>query len=246
VAAKGSVRIGTSGWHYPHWKGPFYPGDIRADRMLEFYLGRFRTVEINNSFYHLPEKRTFEAWREQVPGDFTFAVKASRYITHMKKLRQPRTTTKKFLDHVEVLGDKLGPVLFQLPPRWKFNAERLEKFLDALPGGLRYTMEFRDTTWFTQRAYDLLTEHNVAFCIYELAGLLSPREVTADFIYVRLHGPTKKKYEGSYTGRDLAGWARAFSAWASQGRDVYCYFDNDQAGYAPRNASRLRSMLEIK
>jgi uncharacterized protein YecE (DUF72 family) len=145
---------------------------------------------------------------------------------------------------VESLNEKLGPILFQLPPRWRFNPERLGAFLRALPCDFRYAMEFRDTTWFDRRAYDLLTQHGVAFCIYQLAGLLSPREVTADFVYVRLHGPTKKRYEGSYTPSQLSGWARAFSSWIRQGKDVYCYFDNDQAGYAARNASRLRSMLK--
>lgn len=246
MARRGSLKIGTSGWHYSHWKGPFYPEDIKGEEMLEFYMDRFDTVEINNSFYNLPGKKTIETWRETVPRDFTFAVKASRYITHMKKLREPGKSTRKFFKRIEVLGDKLGPILFQLPPRWKFNAERLAAFLESLPGGFRYTMEFRDTSWFTERAYGLLAEHGVAFCIYELAGLVSPKELTADFVYVRLHGPTSKKYEGSYGARDLSGWAGAFSAWSRKGMDVYCYFDNDQAAYAARNASRLRSMLKIR
>jgi uncharacterized protein YecE (DUF72 family) len=243
VARKGSLRVGTSGWHYSHWKGPFYPEDIKNSEMLKFYMDRFNTVEINNSFYNLPQKKTIEAWRDTVPRDFIFAVKASRYITHMKKLREPGKSTKKFFKRIEVLGDKLGPILFQLPPRWRFDAGRLESFLEDLPEEFRYAMEFRDISWFTQRAYDLLAEHGVAFCIYELAGQESPREVTADFVYVRLHGPTKRKYEGSYSARALSGWAGAFSTWSRRGRDVYCFFDNDQAGYAASNASRLRTML---
>jgi uncharacterized protein YecE (DUF72 family) len=240
----GSIRIGTSGWHYAHWKGPFYPEAIRTGDMLTFYMDRFDTVEINNSFYHLPEKKTLEGWRETVPEDFLFAVKASRFITHMKKLKDPRESTGKFFQRMKALGKKLGPMLFQLPPRWKFNSERLEAFLDVLPEGHRYAMEFRDTTWFDGQAYDLLARHDVAFCMYELAGLRSPKEVTADFVYIRLHGPTGKKYEGSYSTRRLAGWAGAICAWARQGKDIYCYFDNDQAGYAAKDASRLRMMLD--
>jgi uncharacterized protein YecE (DUF72 family) len=244
MPTSGSPLIGTSGWHYAHWKGPFYPEGIKASRMLEFYTDHFRTVEINNSFYRLPEKKTLTSWHDQVPGDFVFAVKASRYITHMKKLRDPRRATKRFLKRVETLGDRIGPILFQLPPRWKFNPERLELFLDALPSDFKYALEFRDPTWFDQRAYDLLENYGVAFCIYELAGFLSPRRVTADFVYVRLHGPTQNRYEGSYSERTLASWTSAFSNWSRRGKRVYCYFDNDQAGYAPKNALRLQAMLE--
>jgi uncharacterized protein YecE (DUF72 family) len=243
---KGQIRIGTSGWHYAHWKGPFYPGDIKGAEMLEFYTDRFDTVEINSSFYHLPEKRILKAWRDISPRSFIFAVKASRYITHMKKLRDPQMVTRKFFSSIDVLDNNLGPILFQLPPKWKFNAERLEAFLDALPRRFKYAFEFRDTSWFNRRAYDLLADYGVAFCIYQLAGLISPKEVTASFVYVRLHGPTEKKYEGSYSPRDLSGWAGAFSAWARKGKDVYCYFDNDQAGYAARNASSLTTMLKIR
>jgi uncharacterized protein YecE (DUF72 family) len=243
MAPRGSFRIGTSGWHYPHWKGPFYPDKIKSGEMLEFYADRFDTVEINNSFYHLPREETLKSWRDQVPPEFIFAVKGSRYITHMKKLREPGETTAKFFERIAILGRKLGPVLFQLPPHWNLNPSRLEAFLKALPGNLRYAMEFRDTTWFDPRVYRLLEGYGVAFCIYELAGLLSPRRVTADFVYVRLHGPTRKKYEGAYGTQRLSGWAGAFSTWARQGRDVYCYFDNDQAGYAAADAAHLNSML---
>jgi uncharacterized protein YecE (DUF72 family) len=243
-AAKGSVNIGTSGWYYTHWKGPFYPRDIKNEDMLSFYAQRLRTVEINNSFYNLPSKKTLENWRAQVPADFIFAVKASRYITHMKKLREPRKTTAKFFDRITVLGDKLGPVLFQLPPRWKFNRERLEVFLKSLSAEFRYAMEFRDSTWFTKAAYDLLARYGVAFCIYELAGLLSSREVTGDFVYVRLHGPARTKYEGKYSARDLSGWAGSISTWRRQGKDVFFYFDNDEAGYAAQNATSLLAILE--
>jgi uncharacterized protein YecE (DUF72 family) len=190
----------------------------------------------------LPAEDSAAAWREGTPPAFVFAGKASRYITHMKKLKEPARPVAEFLARVGILGDKLGPVLFQLPPRWRRNAERLEAFPAALPEGHRYAFEFRDGSWFDERVYSALRRRGAAFCVYELAGRLSPREVTADFVYVRLHGPGDA-YEGNYDEPTLAAWADALSAWAGEGRDVYCYFDNDQEGYAVRDALRLREML---
>lgn len=238
-----SIHIGTSGWHYDHWRGPYYPEDLPKEQFLEYHAERFHTVEVNNSFYQLPEAETLQQWWETVPEDFVFAVKASRYITHMKKLKDPAEPVSNFLERVSALGDKLGPVLFQLPPNWHFNPERLTSFLETLPAGHRYTFEFRDESWFDPRAYRALAEHGAAFCIYHLAGRLSPKEVTADFVYVRLHGPGDA-YQGQYDDETLAGWAGAFSTWARQGKEVFCYFDNDQAGYAAQDALRLQVMLE--
>lgn len=242
-ARKGRVLIGTSGWHYDHWRGPFYPDDLPEDRWLAFYRQRFSTVEINNSFYQLPSRATLEAWREEVPRRFVFAAKASRYITHMKKLKDPAEPLGNFFERMEALGDRLGPILFQLPPRWKANPERLEAFLTELPRGRRCAFEFRDESWFAPEAYEVLAARGAAFCIYELAGRTSPREVTADFAYVRLHGPASEKYRGRYDRRTLGGWAGAFAAWNRQGKDVYCYFDNDQDGYAAINAGELQEMV---
>lgn len=236
------LHIGTSGWSYAHWKGPFYPEDLTADHWLTYYCERFRTAEINNSFYHLPSEKTVRHWHDVVPKDFVFAAKASRYITHMKKLKDPRDTLPPFLERISLLRDKLGPVLFQLPPRWSVNIERLEAFLEQLSSDFRYTMEFRDTSWFCPAVYKALSRHKVAFCIYDLEGTLSPKEVTADFVYIRLHGPDGA-YQGSYTKRALAGWAGAMSTWADKRKHVYCYFDNDEAGYAARNALELQTML---
>ncbi len=238
----GKIHIGTSGWHYDHWKGPFYPQDCAKKDFLAFYVNRFQTAEINNSFYQLPKTKTLKAWRDQVPAGFIFSVKASRYITHMKKLKDGETTVPPLLNTIALMGKKLGPVLFQLPPKWKCNPSRLSTFISGLPEGLQYTFEFRDPTWFDPRVYDILTEHNAAFCIYELAGQLSPREITAGFIYVRLHGP-EGAYQGQYSKKTLSGWAGAFSQWSQQGKEIFCYFDNDQAGYAPQDALRLREML---
>ena len=239
---RGRIHLGTSGWHYDHWRGPFYPPSAKTEDFLPYYCKYFHTVEINNTFYQLPQKETLDMWRDTVPAGFIFSVKGSRYITHMKKLKDPEKSVGKFLERVEVLGEKLGPILFQLPPRWKLNPERLEAFLEALPGEQRYALEFRDTTWFSDITYRILRDHGAAFCIYELAGTLSPKEITADFIYLRLHGP-KGPYQGQYGTQVLAGWAGSFSAWHRQKKDIFCYFDNDQAGYAAQDAMKLQEMI---
>ena len=240
---RGRIRVGTSGWHYDHWRGPFFPGDLPKERWLEFYAEKFDTVEINNSFYSLPERKTFESWKSAAGSGFVFSVKASRYITHMKKLKDPDEPVGKFMERARALGGSLGPVLFQLPPSWKVNAERLEEFIGHLPGRRRYTFEFRDRTWFGGSVYRILEEAGAAFCIYDIGGETSPKKVTADFVYVRLHGPSEA-YKGSYSAQALAGWAGAASSWAAKGLDVFCYFDNDEAGYAADNAGRLRDMVE--
>jgi uncharacterized protein YecE (DUF72 family) len=211
--------------------------------MFRFYLEHFDTVELNNSFYKLPELSTFEAWREATPRDFRFAVKASRFITHNKKLKDPEPALERFLPRAEALGAKLGPVLFQLPPQWQINLERLESFLKALPRGHRYTFEFREPSWNEPEVYELLRRYNAAFCIYELAGYLSPIEITADWTYVRLHGPGGK-YQGSYEQRTLRKWAERIGEWSERLRAVYVYFDNDQAGYAPVNALELKRLVD--
>lgn len=233
------ILIGTSGWQYKHWRGPFYPADLPASRMLAFYLEHFDTVEVNNSFYHLPAPATFENWKAASPPGFLFAVKGSRFITHMKKLKDPEPSSQKFFDAVAGLGRKLGPILWQLPPFWQVNTERLDEFLAVLPRRRRYAFEFRNETWFTEEVNAILRRRKAAFCIYDFDYRQSPRTVTADWVYVRLHGPDGK-YAGSYSDDALKEWARQFEAWSREGRDVYCYFDNDQAGYAVQNALRLR------
>ena len=244
MTKKSNIHIGTSGWHYQHWAGTFYPDDLDKEGYLDYYSQRLKTVEINNSFYQLPGKDTFEQWRITAPKDFVFSVKASRYITHMKKLKDPEDPVETFLERVSILGDKLGPILFQLPPNWRPNVDRLRSFLEVLPEGHRYTFEFRDSGWFTNQVYDVLRDHQAAFCFYNLAGRKSPREINSDhFVYIRLHGPGDA-YQGKYDNNELAGWAGAISAWSSQGKAVFCYFDNDQRGYAIRNAQELRQMLE--
>jgi uncharacterized protein YecE (DUF72 family) len=242
---QGKIHIGTSGWVYKHWRGTFYPGDLKAADWFAYFTGRFSTVEINNSFYRLPEIKTFNTWRRSSPEDFIYAVKASRYLTHMKKLVVDKQGINKFLNRALHLEEKLGPVLFQLPPSFNINAERLETFLQALPEGLRYTFEFRDESWYDKEIYRLLEKYHAAFCIYELEYHQSPLEVTADFIYIRLHGPGKK-YQGSYPDATLRKWARFCKKWQQKGKDIYVYFDNDQEGYAAFNALRLMELTRKK
>jgi len=238
-----AIRVGTSGWHYEHWRGPFYPRDISSAGMFSFYADRLRTVEINNSFYHLPTAKAFSEWRRQAPPGFVFAVKASRYITHMKKLKDPAAALEKFFEHAEKLEEKLGPVLFQLPPRWGVNTDRLAEFLQALPRGHRYAMEFRDPSWFAPGVYALLERHNVALCAFELAGQESPERLTADFAYLRLHGPAEQKYAGRYSKAQLRARLGQCRTWIEQGaREVFVYFDNDEAGYAAANALEFQAM----
>ena len=239
---RGEVLIGTSGWHYRHWRGPFYPKDLPASRMLDFYVERFGTVEINNSFYRLPKPETVAEWRKSTPKDFTFAVKASRFITHNKKLKDPEEPIDRLFASIGQLKRKLGPILFQLPPTWKLNLARLEQFLRALPKRRRYAFEFRNETWNVRPVYDLLTRFNAAYCIYHLAGFQSPLELTTDFAYVRLHGPGGK-YQGSYDDAALREWARRLATWRERLKAVYVYFDNDQSGYAVKNALRLTEIL---
>jgi len=241
---RGTIRIGASGWNYAHWKGPFYPEDLDAAEQLRYYAARFGAVELNSTFYGLPGENTVRHWHEQTPGHFRFAFKASRYLTHMKKLKDPEEPLQRLLGALSGLGRKLGPLLVQLPPRWRVNTDRLRQFLRLLSEtapDVPAAFEFRDPSWLCDEVYGILGEHGKALCIYELDGFLSPREVTGPFVYIRLHGPDGK-YQGSYSQQQLSGWAGAIHAWAEQGRDVWCFFDNDQDGHAAANAASLQQM----
>ncbi len=237
-----TIRIGTSGWNYAHWKDAFYPAGLSGGEWLGYYAERFSSVEINGTFYRLPEDGTLDAWRDAVPASFRFAVKASRYITHMKKLKDPEDSVSRFFERIDRLGERLGPVLFQLPPRWGVNIERLERFLQALPAGHRYAFEFRDESWWTDEVAELLGEHEAAWCVFDLDGRTSPLWTTADFVYLRLHG-SDGPYQGSYQGDALREWARMIQSWKGEGRSVYCYFDNDTEAQAPGDARRLIECL---
>ena len=245
MQAAGNHYIGTSGWHYMHWRDAFYPHDLPVKDYLSYYTGKFGTVEINNTFYHLPKAETFAQWRNDAPVNFIFAVKGNRYITHMKKLKEPGQALTHMFAAVKSLESMLGPLLFQLPPHWKKNTGRLEEFLEQLPNGHRYAFEFRDEDWFADDVYQALSKKDAAFCIYELNYRLSPMAVTAGFVYIRLHGPGAS-YQGDYDDGTLGTWAEQIKGWMAAGKDVYCYFDNDQNGYAVRNAYTLKRMLETE
>ena len=238
----GRHYIGTSGWHYKHWIDKFYPTGLNTKDQFSYYMSFFDTVEINNSFYRLPSKETFRKWHGETPSNFLFSVKASRFITHMKKLSDPEDSPNLFLSHAGELADKLGIVLFQLPPGWKVNVERFDSFVSALPRNQRFVFEFRNSSWYTENIYAILRKRNCGFCIYELAGHTSPTIVTSDFVYVRLHGPGDK-YQGSYSHRSLKKWAEQVLQWKNEDRDVYVYFDNDQDAFAALNAITLKDMV---
>jgi uncharacterized protein YecE (DUF72 family) len=210
--------------------------------MLEFYSKRFDTVELNNTFYRLPLETGLENWRKGTAPGFCFAAKGSRFLTHMKKLKDPETGVGRFFERIDRLRPKLGPIVFQLPPFWDVDTGRLENFLRALPKRHRYAFEFRNKTWHTDRVYGILSKHNAAFCIFEISGFVSDYIVTADFTYVRLHGP-KGAYQGSYSASKLREWAERIGDWRKKLRAIYIYFDNDQAAYAVENALALKRMV---
>ena len=239
-----TARIGCSGWQYRHWRGDFYPRELAQRRWLEFYAGRFDTVEVNNTFYRLPEATAFHEWRRRAPRGFQFAVKASRFLTHMKKLKDPEDPIHRFMSRAALLGPSFGPVLFQLPPHWPLNLERLSIFLDALPRRRRYTIEFRDPSWYADEVFALLSKHRVALCLHDMPGSASGRLVTSSFVYVRFHGSHgSPKYTGTYSDDVLEGWADWLAARMEAGAGVYGYFNNDVGGHAPRDAVRLREMI---
>jgi uncharacterized protein YecE (DUF72 family) len=239
------IRIGTSGWHYESWHGRFYPRELRKKDLLKYYATRFDTAELNAPFYRTPAMETVKAWRQGTPADFCFAWKASRFITHWKRLTGKSKNSIELLEtRLKGLGGKTGPVLFQLPPRFRANADRLSAFLKMLPGRHRYAFEFRDESWYEPKILDLLREHDVALCISDHADAPAPWEVTARHVYVRAHGPTGR-YRGHYSDKTLRLWARRIRAWRKQRRDVYCYFDNDQKSAAPADAQKLMALLKV-
>lgn len=241
---EGKIFIGTSGWHYDHWRGGFYPESLPKREWLSYYARRFSCVELNNSFYRLPKTRTIASWVEQTPASFTFIVKASRLITHMKKLRGCNEAFSRFYEVINTFGKNLGPVLFQLPPHWSVNTDRLKYFLSILPERQRFVFEFRDPSWYCGEVYKLLRGHNAATCLSDFDGMDFPDTVTADFVYVRLHGPSGD-YRGSYSHAKLKVLAARISAWLSQKKNIYVFFNNDEAGYAAANAVELIQLCHV-
>jgi len=236
------LRVGTSGWHYGHWREVFYPVGLRAEEWLSFYARHFDTVEINNSFYHLPSREVFESWARKAPAGFLFAVKASRFITHMKKLKDAAEPLSGFLGNAGGLGGKLGPVLFQLPPRWRRNPDRLEGFLGKLPQGHRYAFEFRDESWLHPETYRLLERFNCALCVASSPSFPSARKITADFTFLRFHGG-EILYGSKYSREELRKWAAFTRSVLKEGCDVYAYFNNDAYGYAVEDARLFRELV---
>ena len=236
-----NIRIGCSGWQYTHWRGDFYPAELPQTRWLEYYAERFDTVEINNTFYRLPDAATFAAWQRRAPRGFLYAVKASRYLTHMKKLKDPADPLTLFFSRAKRLEQALGPVLYQLPPRWPLNLDRFEAFLRALPRRRRHAVEFREPSWYAPDSLALLEKYGVALCLHDMQGSASGRRTVGPFVYVRFHGT--QKYSGSYVDAALEDWAAWLGDCAACGRAVYAYFNNDTGGHAPRDAVRLRDKI---
>lgn len=244
----GKLLIGTSGYNYPHWgKGVFYPQDVPQRRWLEHYSRHFDTVELNVTFYRLPKKEVFEGWHQRTPGGFVFAVKGSRYITHIKRLRDCEEPIERFSENVQALEEKLEVILWQLPPRFAYQMERFTVFCRLVADSpvlskTRHAFEFRHDSWFVPEAARLLEGHGFSLCIADSPHLPSTETLTADFIYLRLHG-SRSLYGSKYTEEELTRWARKVQAWIDQGRSVYAYFNNDASGYAVENARRLREIL---
>lgn len=247
----GLAHIGCSGWHYKSWKGLIYPADLPTTDWLRDYTRRFSTVELNNSFYRLPAEDTFAGWREQVPRGFLFSVKASRFLTHIKRLRDPEEPIQRLLTHARPLGPTLGPVLYQIPPRWFPDPDRLETFLAALPERLTTTsrqrlhhvLEMRDPRGYEPWVLEMLRQYHVTLCVHDMPGLESPLVITGRIVYVRFHG-YGTKYGGSYPDAVLDEWAQWIRRALATGRDVYAYFNNDINGYAVYDAERLRLRVE--
>ena len=238
----GQIRVGTSGWHYASWRAPFYPASLKPKDFLSFYVKHFSSTEINNSFYRLPREAMLECWRDTTPEDFVFAWKASRFITHMKKLKDVEDSVSLVFGRMSALGEKFGPVLFQLPPMLKADRERLARFLALLPAGRRVTFEFRHPSWYEPPILDLLRDHDVALCLSDHVAAPAPWAVTASFVYIRGHG-SDGRYAGNYSDDTLSAWAGDLRRWAQEGRDGFCYFDNDIKSAAPTDGRRLKAML---
>ena len=234
------ARIGTSGYHYNHWRGVFYPKELPKAQWLFYYSQRFDTVEINNTFYHLPTATAFDSWRKQAPAGFCYAAKFNRYGSHFMRLKEPRSTLRNFLTVAKRLKQALGPILVQLPPHWKVNVQRLDEFLAAAPPRLRFAIEFRDERWLCPNVFTVLEQHRAALCIHDILKN-HPRLVTSDWTYLRYHGD---HYSGSYSEQHLTREAEWINRQLAAGLDVFAYFNNDAQGYAVQNATDLKSKIQ--
>jgi uncharacterized protein YecE (DUF72 family) len=236
------IRVGCSGWAYKHWRGLLYPEGLPQRLWFQRYAEEFDTVEINNSFYRLPKPETFDKWREQAPPGFCYAVKANRYLTQAKKLLDCEEPLERMMRAVRHLGDRLGPILYQLPPSLKINLDRLESFLRILPEDVTSVFEFRDRSWYVPETYALLDRYGACFCVHDMPGLASARIAVGPAAYVRFHG-AGGKYWGRYSEEVLLSWTDWIVEQPRQGRSVWCYFNNDIHGHAIEDARTLKSMV---
>jgi uncharacterized protein YecE (DUF72 family) len=241
-----AVRVGCSGWAYPHWRERFYPKGLPQRQWLAYYAEHFDTVEINNTFYRLPSPSAVEGWVEQSPPGFVFAVKASRYLTHVKRLKTLDPYVQRFFEPLDALvrSEKFGPLLWQFPANFHRNDERLSSALRALPPG-RHAFEFRHESWFTDEVYEILREHGAALVIGDESSrwVSSPHVRTTDWTYIRLHHGTRGRH-GNYSRSEIETWARRISQWRRE-TEIYLYFNNDWEGYALRNARLLKDLLDV-
>jgi uncharacterized protein YecE (DUF72 family) len=236
------ILIGTSGWSYASWRGPFFPREVMVKHHLQFYATQFSTAELNGVFYRTPTIEAVRSWRDNTPDDFVFAWKASKFITHWKRLTDKSRNSLALLEsRLRILGPKAGPVLLQLPPMFTANYDRLASFLRLLQARRRYAFEFRHPSWYQPAVLRLLREHDISLCLSDHHDAPAPWQVTASFVYVRGHGPGGR-YKGHYSDRTLRSWARDIAKWKRGGRDVYVYFDNDQKSAAPADALRLMKL----
>ena len=236
------IHVGCSGWVYRHWRGLFYPEGLPQKRWFERYSEDFDTVEINNSFYRLPKAETFDAWREQAPPGFRYAVKANRFLTQAKKLKDCEEPIARMMAPFRHLGGALGPILYQLPPRFRLNLERLETFLDLAPKDVTNVFEFRDKSWYAPETLALLDRYGASFCAHDMPGSASPREAVGRIAYIRFHGG-EGKYWGRYSDECLLDWADWMVAEARAGRPVWAYFNNDAEAHAVHDALTLKAMV---
>lgn len=244
----GRIFVGTSGWNYRHWGDDlFYPRALSQNEWLAFYAGHFGTVELNSTFYRLPSPEIFARWAETVPSRFVFAVKANRFITHIKRLKEPEQSVRLFLSHLSRLGKKLGPILFQLPPQMKADPGRLEGLIRCLKRRrpLKVALEFRHESWLKEEVYKLVDDAGWTLCLADWPDFGREIPVLGPFCYIRRHGATAL-YAGCYSDEQLAGDAKFAVKLAKQGKDVYIYFNNDAEGYAVKNAQTLIAMIQPK
>ncbi len=240
---KKEIMIGTSGFYYEHWRGVFYPKNLSKNRFFDFYKERFSTVELNSTFYHMPRIKTTRHWYEESPENFLFSLKAYRGITHYRKLHNCEDELYRYLHLIKPLKPKLGAILFQLPPSLHMDFELLEGFLKILPSHYRFAVEFRHDSWLCENIYNLMKSFNVALCINDYGRRQMSMELTADFGYVRFHGPDGR-YGGSYSYDKLLQWALQIKSAAQKAKPVFVYFNNDFNGYAVQNAKTLMEILK--